>query len=128
MKITNDLTKEQWALAQYLEDIFTEDPTLFISKEMICENFPDTYRRNIEISTEHSSTAFNHIRKDIRAIKNCVEFKHVLISSPKGYKIATNQEAQVFCEKEIIRAKRIFMTNSLQLQKLKGEYETCKLC
>lgn len=127
MKVTNDLTKEQWALAQYLEDMFTEDPTLFISKEMICDNFPDTYRRSIENCTEHLSTAFNYIRRDIRAIKNCVEFKHVLISNSRGYKIATKKEAEYFCEKEIIRAKRIFMTNSVQLKKIKGEYETCKL-
>ncbi len=121
MKITNDLTKEQWDLAQYLEDMYSEDPTLFISKEMICKNFPETYDRENEISDEHSSSAFNRIRRDIRAIKNCVDFQHVLISNHKGYKIANKQEAEMFCEREIRRAKRILTTNSLQQKRIKND-------
>ncbi len=121
MKITNDLTKEQWDLAQYLEDMYLVDPTLFISKEMICEKFPSTYDRGSEFSDEHSSSVFNRIRRDIRAIKNCVDFQHVLISNPKGYKIANKQEAENFCNKELKRAKRILMTNSLQQKRIKND-------
>lgn len=109
MEFTNDLTPQQWALAQYLEDVFHEDDRTVITKEMICNNFPTTYKRSIESTDPHNSTAYRKIRDDINAIKQSRVWHHVLITIPHyGYKIATIEEARQALTREKQRAWNIY--------------------
>jgi hypothetical protein len=109
MELTNDLTPQQWALAQYLEDIFCEDERTVITKEMICGNFPETYSRLNESTTDYNSTAYRKIRQDINAIKKSKCWHHVLITDGnRGYKIATLEEAKKALFKEKKRAWNIY--------------------
>ena len=43
------------------------------------------------------------IRKDVRAINRSDETEHIIISSKKGYKIATKEEAARYIEKRFRR-------------------------
>lgn len=105
MEPINDLTLQQWGLAQFFEDVFSEDPRTVITKEMICNNFPEDYGRRYEFSSDHNSSAYRRIRRDIKAIKKSKGFKHILITVGNcGWKIATKKEAEEFLEKEKIQA------------------------
>lgn len=101
MEIVNDLKPRQWGLAQFLEDIYNEDSRTVVTKEMICNNFPHDYPRSKEFSTEHNSSVFALMRRDIRAIKKSKGWHHILITvGNKGWKIANKNEAEEFLERE----------------------------
>lgn len=74
----------------------------YISKEEICTALSELYPRNKERTSEHSSVAFGLIRKDIRAINGSDAYK-IVVSSKKGYKIATKQEALEFIDRRFKR-------------------------
>lgn len=104
MQITNDLNGNQWALANFLEDVFSENPEKIITKEMIVENFPDTYKRNEEKKhgiSNHNSCAFAQIRRNIRAIRNSKVWFHIIITKNNGYKIATQKEAEEYIHRTL---------------------------
>ena len=74
----------------------------YIPKEEICTALGELYPRNEEKTNEHSSGAFALIRKDIRAINGSDAYK-IVVSSNKGYKIATKQEALEFIDRRFKR-------------------------
>ena len=110
MKPINDLTPQQWGLAQFFEDIFNEDSRTVVTKDMICNNFPSVYGRMNETSDAHNSSAYRKIRSDISAIKKSHGFYHILITIGNyGWKIANKDEAELYLQKE----------KSIALKKLK---------
>ena len=122
MEKSNDLTIEQWALAQYLEDMFNEDEKAIVTKEMICSNFPETYRRAQETTCEHNSGAYAKIRRQINAIKFSKAWTYTLITIPGiGYKIATEDEAKNYLKSELIRGKKILKKCAILKSKIKDD-------
>lgn len=87
------ITERQKSLYNFLLDKAATNE--FISKTEICKSLKELYRRDLEKSSEHNSYAYAQIRKDVRAI-NQSELEHIIISSPRGYKIATEEEAVEF--------------------------------
>lgn len=73
------------------------------SKEFLCELLSDDYPRYLENQSEHASTSFLRLRKDIRAINKSDDAEVIIISSPKGYKAATEKEAYEFIKKRFKR-------------------------
>lgn len=67
----------------------------FISKEQICNDLKDLYKRYDEKSSEHNSVAFNQIRNDVRFI-NKSDVEKIIVSNKHGYKVATHDEAVKF--------------------------------
>ena len=82
----------------------------YISKEEICYNLPEFYPRFEEKSTEHNSRAFSTIRNDVRAI-NRSDVEKIVVSSKKGYKIATKDEAIDFINNRFKRDLSSLKTN-----------------
>lgn len=122
MNKTGQLNARQWALAQYLEDMFHEDERTVVTKEMICANFPDAYPRLGENCDEHNSSVYRLIRADINEIKNCDQWFHILITYGNiGYKIATLEEAKKCLEKEKVRAIRILNICSKMKRKIRAD-------
>ena len=74
----------------------------YISKEAICTALEELYPRNEEKTNEHSSAAFAMIRRDIRAINGSDAYK-IVASNKKGYKIATEKEAQEYVDRRFKR-------------------------
>ena len=94
------LNERQKRLYKFLLDKSTTNE--YISKEEICTNLKELYPRNEEKTNEHSSSAFALIRKDVRAINSSDAYK-IVISSKKGYKIATEPEAINYIERRFKR-------------------------
>lgn len=93
-----ELNERQQALYKFLNVMsFTKD---YISKEKIVGRLYDYYPRYSETSNEHNSAAFALIRKDVRAI-NFSGVEKIIVSSNKGYKIATKEEAEAYIKRRL---------------------------
>lgn len=79
-----NLTTRQWQLYKYLKDHYAED--VFISKKELSDNLG--YHWN-----EKSDRNGRDIEADVLAINDDAIIHKVIISSPKGYKIASEAEA-----------------------------------
>jgi len=90
----------------------------FISKEEICTVLNELYPRSSEITSEHNSKVFARIRNDIRAINSSDVYK-IVISSLKGYKIATKSEAEDYISRRFERDLKSLRLNWI----LKGKME-----
>lgn len=75
-----------------LEFLKAGDPGRYISKEEICNSLPELYPRYEENSTEHNSTTYSNIRKDIKQLRESYKNSVVIISNKNGYKLASNSE------------------------------------
>lgn len=74
----------------------------FISKEEICRSLSELYPRHLENSNEHSSYAYAQIRNDVREL-NRSDVEYIIVSNPKGYKIANKEEAIAFIKSRFKR-------------------------
>lgn len=93
-----ELNERQEALYKYLNIMsFTND---YISKEQIVGRLYDYYPRYSETSNEHNSTVFTALRHDVRAI-NFSGVEKIIVSSNKGYKIATKEEAEAYIKRRL---------------------------
>ena len=82
----------------------------WISKEEICEDNKWLYPRYKETCSEHNSTAFNLLRRDIDTLnRGSAPFK-IICSSKKGYKIGTKEDAERYIN-------RLLKTNLNSLKK-----------
>ncbi len=80
-----------------------EYPNQWVSKEEISYQLYANYPRCYEVSSEHNSRAFALIRQDIRAINRSDEVEKIIVSSKKGYKVATKKEAIRYIERRFKR-------------------------
>ena len=91
------LTTRQWELYKLLKKEFEETPTTYLSCKDIMNKLPDYYYFTyLEISSKtpaHDTLAHQNIRADIKALRNSDEIYKIICSTPKGYKIATEKEA-----------------------------------
>lgn len=96
------LNKRQKQLYTWLLNSSKID-NFYKSKEFICRALSHIYPRFLEDSSEHNSAAFALLRNDVRAINRSDEVEKIIISSKKGYKIATKEEAEKYIEKRFKR-------------------------
>ena len=75
----------------------------WVSKEYIVVSLPKEYQRFSEYSNDHNSTAYSQIRNDVRALNESSDIEKIIVSSPKGYKIATQEEAKEYIQKRFKR-------------------------
>lgn len=91
------LTTRQWELYKLLKKEFEENPTTYLSCKDIMNKLPDYYYFTyLEISSKtpaHDTLAHQNIRADINTLRNSDEIYKIICSTPKGYKIATEKEA-----------------------------------
>lgn len=92
------LNKRQIELYEYLKK-----HTQYVSAEdIICAALHQLYPTDYARSTDHLGAAYATLRADVRAI-NASDLENIIVSSKKGYKIATKEEAVRFVEKRMIR-------------------------
>lgn len=91
------LNNRQIELYNYLEK-----HTRFVSAETICTALHQLYGTDYLNASNHLSYPYAMLRADIRAI-NRSDVEHIIVSSPKGYKIATKEEAVEFVKRRMKR-------------------------
>lgn len=101
----NELNERQKELYEFLLLASEVMPRIFINKDIICNSvkLQHYYKRKIEFTSEHNSTAYALLRQDIRALNRSDEIEKIIISSKKGYKIATKEEAAKYIERRFKR-------------------------
>lgn len=96
----NELNKRQVELYEFLKTASIRKPNEWIDKDFICNALYEYYPRMDELSSEHNSTAYLTIRKDVRTI-NFSRVEKLIVSSNKGYKIATEEEAKIYLARRL---------------------------
>ena len=94
------MNDRQWNLYNTLEEISKDK---WITKEEICSILSTYYPRHVESNNEHNSSAYALIRIDVREINRSDEVDKIIVSSKKGYKVATKEEAANYIEKRFRR-------------------------
>jgi hypothetical protein len=93
----NKLTTRQWRLYDLLKSEFEENPNAYLSCNDIMNKLPDyyyfTYAEIMSKTPAHDTAAHQNIRTDINALRNSDEIYKIICSTSKGYKIATEKEA-----------------------------------
>lgn len=91
------LTTRQWELYKLLKKEFEENPTAYLSCNDIMDKLPNYYYLSLSEQLcnvpAHDTQAHLNIRADIKALRNSDEIYKIICSTPKGYKIATEKEA-----------------------------------
>lgn len=91
-----DFNNRQKELLEYLE----QNTDRYVTKKQICKDLPYAYPRHLENNNNegNKSVAFSHISKDVRTINNSDYEKIIIYKSNKGYKLATQQEADEYLQ------------------------------
>lgn len=91
------LNTRQWRLYDFLNERYEENPKGYVSTSDIMNALPSWYSfTEEEINNHkpvHDTSAYMNIRMDINAIRNSEEVYKIVCSNSKGYKIATEEEA-----------------------------------
>ena len=95
-----ELNQRQIELYEFLIRSAEHYPDKYLSKEVIVKLLNKHYPRHLEHSSEHNSRAFNLLRRDVRAI-NFSDVEKIIVSSRKGYKIATKEEAIKYVKRKL---------------------------
>lgn len=102
----NELNSRQWALYNYLKDKCDE----WTCQWQIALEIPDyNYDGEQDAALFHDSHARLQMTADIRAINESSVIQKVIISSPKGIKLANSEEFDRYIRKEIMAAVRRLM-------------------
>lgn len=114
------MNHRQELLYQFL---LMESKNRYVPKEEICIVMAKFYPRRHETSTEHNSSSFSQIRKDIKIINQSGVDK-IIISSKEGYKIGTMDETRRYIEARFRRDYASLKRNRGLLKKmgLDGQY------
>ena len=114
------LNTRQWNLYKYLKDRYAVDPKAYVTTNEIIRDLPNDYfftQAEIENNTPaHDTSAHQNIRADINAIRNSEDIYKIVYSCSKGYKIATEEEANKWLHRVKMEA----------LSKLKMYSKNCK--
>lgn len=94
------LNERQLELYAFLLRVSKYYPGRYLSKEVIVKVLNRYYPRYLEHSSEHNSRAFSMLRKDVRTI-NFSDVEKIIVSSKKGYKIATKEEAIKYVKRKL---------------------------
>lgn len=122
------LTPAQWRLYNYLKQCYEQNPEHWVTKDEIALQFPNNYPRSLEWSSPVNSSAYRSIRADIEALRDDDTIMHIVISSSKGYKIATKQEANEYFT--ALRSKHLkslrILNKQVKKAKLDGQYRNAQ--
>lgn len=107
------LNTRQWNLYKLLKQKHLEVPNSYISCNEIMAELPNEYSfTEFEIKNnvpQHDTHAHELIRKDINAIRNSHEIDKIICSNSKGYKIATEKEAESWLKRIKVEALKKLM-------------------
>lgn len=113
-KISNksELTPRQWELYRYLRD-HSDEFTLLCRLAVAVKGYcKDTYELSEVISSNgsefHDSRPRKRLTHDIRAINNSSVIQKIIISTPKGVKLANKEEFRTYIASETNRLSRQF--------------------
>lgn len=102
----SELNSRQWKLYEYLKERGDE----WTIQAQIAAEIPEyAYDGNEDYALFHDSRARMQMTADIRAINDSGVIQKVVISSPKGIKIANSEEFDRYIRKEIMAAVRKLM-------------------
>ena len=114
------LNTRQWNLYKYLKKRYAIDPKAYVTTKEIIRDLPNDYyftQAEIEKHTPaHDTSAHQNIRADINTIRNSEDIYKIVYSCSKGYKIATEEEANKWLHRVKMEA----------LSKLKMYSKNCK--
>lgn len=102
----NELNSRQWALYNYLKDRGDEWTIQWLAAIDLPEYDYDEYDNPYKF---HDSHARQLMTADIRAINDSTVIQKIIISSPKGIKLANSEEFDRYIRKEIMAAVRKLM-------------------
>ena len=98
----SELTPRQWALYNFLKDC----GDVWTTQINVAYALNDWYDVSFDDLSFHDSVTRHQITNDIRAINDSNIIQKVIISSPKGIKLANKEEFQRYIRKEISAAVR----------------------
>lgn len=118
------VTERAKALYEYLLMQREFNKGVFIPKEKIQEELMYYYKFKPHVE-EHNQRCYGQIRADIRELRNASErdVEYVIVSSPKGYKLATKEEYEEYSRRNWIKIKRMIITQANQDKKAKLEHQ-----
>lgn len=106
--MNSELTPRQWALYNYVKDMNDTWTTQYGVARAL--SMLDGYYTDFENAENfHNSLARMQMTADIRAINDSSVIQKVIISSPKGIKLANKDEFDRYIRKEIMAAVRRLM-------------------
>lgn len=104
----NFLNKRQWQLYKYLKSCYEEDNKKYVSKHQIAIDLPDYYN-----AFDQSTRYLRQIEFDVRQINSNWTIQHIIVSSRKGYKIATIKEFN-----EYINRRNHYLSSFVKLNRI----------
>jgi len=113
----NELTTRQWKLYEYLKS-----QTDWVKQEHISSSLPDLY--GTDKTPFHDTMARLNITNDIRAIKKSDIIQKIVISSPKGVKIANEDDFGIYFDRKLINLKSQMKLLYKQLKKAQLNNQT----
>ena len=113
----SELTPRQWKLYEFLKS--QED---WVKQELISSSLPDLY--GTDETPFHDTMARINITNDIRAIKKSDIIQKIIISSPKGVKIANAEEFDEWFKRKAISLKKQMKLLYKQLKKAQLHNQT----
>lgn len=95
-----ELNNRQKELLEYLK----QNTNRYVSKKQICKDLPYAYPRHLENNNNegNKSVAFSKISSDIRAL-NDSDLQQLVICNHYGYKLANEEEANVYVSRRFKR-------------------------
>lgn len=113
-----ELNNRQKELLNYLKIKYKE--AIYVTKKQICKDLPYAYPRHLENHNNegNKSRAFSNISADIRALNNS-DLEQIIVSTKKGYKIATEKEAKEYLSRRFKRDLKSLKLNYKLNQKIK---------
>ena len=95
------MNDRQKALLQLLEARLVVRPGEWLSTDDICDLLRKHYPRHEEYTNKHNSLALAWMRKDVQELNNSDEVEVIILSSAKGYRLASDiQETEDYLRKE----------------------------
>lgn len=113
----SELTTRQWKLYEFLKS-----QTDWVTQEHISSSLPDLY--GTDETPFHDTMARINITNDIRAIKKSDVIQKIVISSPKGVKIANEDDFGLYFDRKLISLKKQMKLLYKQLKKAQANNQT----
>lgn len=115
----SELTPTQWALYRFLKERGDVWITQYNTAKELGKDYPE-YFYSKKAEDFHDSPARLRMTADIRKINDSGVIQKIIISSPKGIKLANEEEFQKYIRKEVGAALRRLMRAKRKLEK--GEH------
>ena len=118
VKTENDLTTRQWALYRLIKRVYKSDPTKYLSNRAIYRAMKEDYPPLNSVSAWNNQAARRYITEDLAAIRRSKIPHLIILSTPRGSKIATKKEV-IELEKLRTSLLKSLKTVNAQLGKVK---------